>query len=160
MILNSRTPWLSLIALVVLVLSACSAADGAEEGSSVTGGAIELAVSETCTDVSDPQCVSVNGVNVVLPSVFERANVEDAVVAAVEGQNAVDVTFSSDGEVVFNTLSDKAAQAGDAARLVMKIGGKIQAAVTVMQALDGNQMQIILSPEESAQEVVDLIRAG
>lgn len=158
--MNSRTPWLSLVALVVLVLSSCSAADGAEERSSVTGGAIELAVSETCTDVSDPQCVSVNGVNVVLPSVFERANVEDAAVAAVEGQNAVDVTFSTDGEVVFNTLSDKAVQAGDAARLVMKIGGEIQAAVTVMQALDGNQMQIILSPEESAQEVVDLIRAG
>ena len=158
--MTSRAPKLSLVAFVVLVLSACSAADGAEERSSVTGGTIEVAVSETCTDVSDPQCVSVNGVNVVLPSEFERANVEDAAAAAVGGQNAVDVTFSKDGAIVFNALSERAAQAGDAARLVMKIGGEIQAAVTVMQALDGNQVQIILSPEDSAQEVVDLIREG
>ena len=158
--MNSRTLRLSLIALVVLVLSACSAADGAEKRSSVTGGAIELAVSEMCTDVSDPQCVVVDGVNIVLPPVFERANVEDANVAADEGRNAVDVTFSKDGAVVFNTLSDKAAEAGGTARLVMKIGGEIQAAVTVMQALEGNQVQIVLSPEDSAQEVLDLIRAG
>ena len=158
--MTSRTPTLCLVALVVLVLSACSTADGAEQQSSATGGAIELAVSEACTDVSDPQCVSVDGVNVLLPSEYERANVEDAAVATVEGQNAVDVTLSKEGAVVFNALTEKAVQAGDAARLVLKIGGEIQAAVTVVEALEGNQLQIILSPEDSAQEVVDMIREG
>ena len=118
-----------------------------------------MAVSETCTEVS-PQCVSVNGVNVVLPSAFEQASVEAAAVAEGNGQNAVDVTFSKDGEVVFHALTEKAAKAGAAARLVMKIGGELQAAVAVMQALEGNHLQINLSPDDSAQKVVDLIHEG
>ena len=155
----SRTPRFALVVLVVLALSACSAAGSAEERPSVTGGTIELAVSETCTEVS-PQCVSVNGENVVLPSAFERAGVEDAAVAEGEGQNAVDVTFSDDGQAVLHALTEKAAQAGTAARLVMKIGGELQAAVAVMQALEGDHLQINLSPKDSAQEVVDLIHEG
>ena len=158
--MTSRTPGLSLAALAVLVLSACSVVGGADDSPPVTGGTIELAVSETCTDVSDPQCVSVDGEHVVLPPAFERAGVEDAAVAEGEGRNAVDVTFSEDGEAVFHALTKKAARAGGSARLVIKIGGEMRAAVAVMQALEGDHLQIVLAPDDSAREVVDLIHGG
>jgi len=100
----------------------------------------------------------VNGENVVLPSAFERAGVEDATIA--EGQNAVDVTFDKAGAVVFQTLADKAVQGGDSMRLMIKIGGQIQAAVVVMEVSEGDQVQISASPDKSAQELVDLIHKG
>lgn len=158
--MTSRTSRLSLVVLVVLALSACSAADGVDETSSVTGGTIEVAVSETCAERSGPQCVSVNGENIVPPSAFVRAGVEDATVAEGEGENAVNVTLNKDGAEVFHTLTEKATRAGDAARLVIKIGGKLQATALVMQAMEGDHIQIILEPDDSAQEVVDRIHRG
>lgn len=157
--MTSRTPRLSLAVLAVLALSACSAAAGADEASPGTGGVIEMAISETCTDGSDAQCVSVNGTSVLLPSGFEVAGVRDSSVAE-DGQNMVDVTFDNDGAEVFHALTEKAVGAGDSARLVIKIGGELQAAVLVMEALTGDQAQIGLSPDVSAKEIVDLIRAG
>jgi len=148
------------LVLAVLALSACSTAPSIDATSSVRGGAIELAVSQTCAAGSDLQCVSVNGEKIVLPAAFERAGVEDATVAEGEGQHAVDVTFSDDGAVVFHTLTGNAAGAGNSARLVIKIGGEIQGAVVVMQALEGDQVQIALSPDDNAQGIVDLIRRG
>lgn len=162
----SRTPRLSLVALGVLGLlgvpglSGCSAAVGADEPSSDTGGAIELAVSETCPEASDTRCVLVNGQSVVLPSQFERASVEDAAVAEREEHNAVDVAFSEEGAAVLNALTGKAVRAGDTARLIVKIGGEIQAAVAVMEALDGTHLQLSLSPDDDAHEIVNLIREG
>ncbi|MHB1329975.1 MAG: hypothetical protein ACYC2K_17385 [Gemmatimonadales bacterium] len=154
-----RASRFSLIAIVILVLSACSDLNGADDGSLATEGVIELAVSETCTEVS-PQCLSVNGGNVLLPSAFERASVVGAALAAGEGQNAVDITFSEDGEAVLHALTEKAARAGEAARLVLKIGGEIRAAVRVMQVLEDDHIQIILSSDDSAQKLVDLIHQG
>ena len=119
-----------------------------------------MAVSQTCAASSDLHCVAVTGENVVLPSAFERAGVGDAAVAEGEGRNAVDVTFSEDGAVVFHALTEKAAGAGSTARLVMRIGGELKAAVVVMQAMEGDQVQIGLSPDDNAQGVVDLIRRG
>jgi hypothetical protein len=139
---------------------ACSTPGGPNGTSSSTGAAIELAVSKTCAEASDPHCVSGNGENVALPSAFERAGVEDAAVAEGAGQNAVGVTFDEDGAAVFHTLTKQAARAGRTARLVIKIGDELQAAVVVPQALEGDQVQIMLSPDESAQKVVDLIRGG
>ena len=156
----SRTSRLSLVLLVVLVLSGCSAGVGTGDSASAAGGAIELAVSQTCADGADPQCVQVNGENVVLPSALERAGVKDATIAEGEGQNAVDVTFTEDGAIVFNALTVKAVQAGDSARLIIKIGGEIQAAVVVMEAMEGAHVQISVSPDDNAQEVVDLIQKG
>ena len=158
--MTSRLARLSMAAPVLLLLSACSAATGADETPSATGGAIELAVSETCTHGSDAQCIAVNGQYVVLPSAFERAGVEDAAVTDGEGQNAVGVTFTDDGAEILHALTEKAAGAGSTARLVMKIGDEIQAAVAVMQAIEGNYVQIALSPDDSAPDLVDLIRAG
>jgi hypothetical protein len=161
----SRTPRLYLVVLAVLVLSACSAAAG-NSGASGTnstspsaGAAIELAVSETCTEGSDPECVSVNGENVLLPATFERAGVQDSGIAG-NGLNAVNVTFSEDGAVVLHSLTEKAAGAGSSARLVLKIGGELKAAVVVMAALDGDQVQFSLAPDDSAQQVVDQIQEG
>lgn len=157
--MTSRTPAISLVALVLLVLSACSAAGGADETSSIARGTIELAVSETCTDGSDPQCVSVNGQSVLSPSAFERAGVENAAVAEGEGRNAVDVTFNAEGTEIFHALTEKAAQAGSTARLVMKFGDEMRA-VAVPEAIERDQVQIMLSPDEDAQELVDLIHGG
>lgn len=158
--MTSRTPRLPLVVLIVLALSACSAAVGTTKTSPVTGGTIELAVSETCAEGADPQCVAVNGENVVLPSAFERASVENATVAEAKGQNAVDVTFNKDGAAVFHALTEKAARGGNSARLVMKAGNRLLAAVAVMHALEGDHVQINLSPDVSAQEVADLIHGG
>lgn len=152
-----RTRGLFLLVPVLLALSACaSAGAGAnDKTSSTTQGAIEFAVSETCAEGSDAECVSVNGESITLPSIFERAGVEAAAVAQGEGQNAIDVTFTDDGAAVLHTLSEQAA--GGTARLVMQISDEIVAAVMVPEALEGKQLQIALSPEESAQEIVDLI---
>ncbi len=158
--MTSRLRKFCLVIPILLALSGCSAAGSVNEASLTSGGTIELAVSETCAEGSDTQCVSVNGENVILPSAFERAGVEDAAVAEGEGQSAVDVTFNSDGAAVLQTLTEQAAQAGDTARLVMKIGGEIKASVAVMGALKGNHIQFILSPDDNSQEVVDLIQGG
>ena len=119
-----------------------------------------MAVAEACAKGSDPKCVSVKGEHVVLPAAFERAGVEDATASEGQGPNTVDVTFTKEGATVLHTLTEKAARAGDSARLVVKIGGEIQAVVTVMQAVDNGRVQIGLSPEESAQEAIDLIHGG
>jgi hypothetical protein len=158
--MNSPTLHIASLVLVVLALSACSSTPGIVATPTNAGGAIELAVSQTCATSSGPQCVAVNGENVVLPAVFERAGVGNAAVAEGEGRNAVDVTFNQEGAVVFRALTEKAAGAGSTARLVMRIGGELKAAVVVMQAMENDQVQIGLSPDDNAQGVVDLIRRG
>lgn len=168
--MTARTRKISLAVLAVLALSACSTGVGASETPSTnvgtietpsaTGGAIELSVAEVCAKGSDPKCVSVKGENVVLPSAFERASVEDATAAEGQGPNTVDVTFTKEGAAVLHTLTEKAARAKDSARLVMKIGGEIQSVVTVMEAVKEDRVQIDFSPDISAQEAIDLIHAG
>lgn len=120
---------------------------------------IEMAVSETCIEGSDAECVSINGANVLLPSAFEQAGVRDSSIAD-SGQNAIDVRFDEDGAKVFHSLTEQAAEAGDSARLVFRIGGELQAAVAVMEALESDQVQIGLPPDDSAQEMVALIQEG
>ena len=158
--MTSRNPRLPLLVVVVLALSGCSAAAGTDDTASAPVGSIEFAVSETCTDEASPNCVAINGEKVVPPSVFERADVEDATIAEGAGQNAVDVTFNDEGAMVFHALTDKAIQAGETGRLVIKIGGEIQAAVRVMEATKDDHVQLSASPENTAQEIVDLIRKG
>ena len=153
--MTSRMNRLTLVAVIVVALSACSTASGEDEPRPTVGGAIELAVSETCSDESDPQCVSVNGENVVSPSAFERADVEDAV--AVDGQNAVVITFSDDGAAILRTLTEQAAEAGETARLVLVIGDEILTAVRVIEPLTDATVQIVLGPDKSAQDVIALI---
>jgi len=154
---TTRTTRLSLVLLAVVALSACSASD---DDSSVTSGTIGLAVSETCLDESDPQCVSVNGERVLSPSGFEQAGVQATAVTETDGQNAIEVTFDADGAEIFSALTERAADAGDTARLIVKFGDQIVAAVAVMEAVETDRMQLGLSPEEDAQDLIDLIDEG
>lgn len=157
--MTSRTARLRLVApavLAVVALSACSATAGAEEASPGAGHTIEMAVSELCTDAAASECVTVNGDAVVLPTAFDQAGVESASVAE-DGQNAIDVTFTAAGAEVLHALTEQAAVAGNTARLVIRIGGELRAAVVVMQALEGDEVQIGLSEENSAPELVELI---
>lgn len=158
--MNPLTPRLALAVLTMLALSACSPnADGSQTPSD-TGAAVEAAVSETCVAGSDPKCVLVKGENVVLPSDFERVGVKNVSAAGDQSPNTVDVTFTKDGTKVFRALTEKAAQTGSSERLLLKIGGEVQAVVTVMQAIDNGRVQIDFSPDHSAQEAIDLIQAG
>jgi hypothetical protein len=154
--MTSRTNMLSLVAVMCLALSACSTTNGEDESRPTAGGAIELAVSETCSDESDPQCVSVNGEGVVFPSAFERADVDDAV--AIDGQNAIALTLSADGAEVLRTLTEQAAEGAETARLVIAVGDELLAAVRVIDPLTDGTVQLGLPPEESAQDLIALIK--
>ena len=158
--MNTRTRGLSLLILIALALGGCSTAVEPGLTSETPGGTIELAVSETCVEGSDSQCVSVQGQYIVSPAVFKTATIEDAVASERDGQNTVDVTFTDDGAAIVNSLTAEAVQAGGEARLVMRIGDEIRAAVTVAEPLTGDSLTIALSPDDSAQEVVDLINKG
>ena len=158
--MHPGTPKFFLVMLILTTLSACSAAGGADEASSGAGGTVGLAVSETCTEGSDPQCVAVNGESVLSPSAYEPAGVEDAAVAEGGGQNAIDLTFDDEGARVFHALTAQAAEAGGTARLVMEFGDEIVAAVAVPAAMESDQVQMMLSPDDSAQNLVDLIHEG
>lgn len=155
--MNTRTHCLSILALVGLALSGCSAAVESSQTSDASGGAIEFAVAETCSEGSDPQCVPVDGQYIKSPAAFTPATVEIATVADVSAQNGVDVTFTDDGAAVLNSITVEAIQAGGKARLVMKVGDDMLAAVMVAAPLTGNSLTIVLSPDDNAQEVADLL---
>lgn len=158
--MNFRIPRYFLVVFALFSLSACSAGVGTNDAGSATGGAIELAAADVCFEEADPNCVSVMGEHLMLTFAFERAGVEDATVAEDQGPNTVDVTFTKDGAAVLRTVTEEAAQAGDSARLVIKIGEEIHSVVTVMQAIEDGRAQIGLRPDISAQEGIELIRAG
>ncbi|MDH6236570.1 hypothetical protein [Cryobacterium sp. CG_9.6] len=156
--MTSRTRGLYLLIPMLLALSACTGVEGSAETPPNTGGAIELAVTDTCAEAADAQCVSVNGESIVLPSTFQRAGVKDVAVAQSEGQNAVDVTFTQGGATLLHTLTEQATT--ETARLVVKVGDELVSAVTVMEPVEGDQLRITLSPDDSAQNIVDLIRGA
>ena len=158
--MNNRTRGLSLLALIGLALGGCSAAVESGPTSETPGGAIELAVSETCLEGSSSQCVLVEGEYIVSPAAFKTATVVEAVASERDGQNTVNVTFTNAGASIVNSLTTEAVQAGGEARLVMRIGDEIRAAVTVAEPLTGESLLIALSPEDSGQQVVDLIKKG
>lgn len=158
--MTSRTARLSLAILFVFTLSACSASSGANQTPSAAGGAVEVAVSKTCTEGTAPACVSVNGEYVILPESFERVGVQDVSPSESQGPNTVDVILTETGTKAFHTLTKKAAQAGSSERLLLKIGGELQSAVSVMAPIDNGLLQIDFSPEITAQQAIDLIRAN
>jgi preprotein translocase subunit SecD len=156
----SRMRWLPLILLVVLALSACSTPVATHTTSPASAAAIYLAVSKTCVEGSGPECVSVNGENVLVPGAFQRAGVTKVSFAEGDTQNEVNVTLSKDGTTVFHALTKKAAQAGNSARLVLKAGHEMLAADVVRQALTGSHVQIVFPRGGAAQKAADLIREG
>jgi hypothetical protein len=147
---------LVLVSILALALSGCDPTGVPGTTPPATGGFVELAVSETCAEESNPHCIHIGDDYVMRPSTFEDAPVANA--AASEGQqDAVDLTFTAEGAAVLQDLTDQAAQAEGDARLLLKAGGKIVGATVVMEALQGDHVTIALPPEHTAQEVLDLI---
>ncbi|WP_163544753.1 hypothetical protein [Occultella kanbiaonis] len=153
------------VGLLVLVASACSAG-GAGDGPTPTptGGAIELAVAQSCTPGSGADCVPVNGEHVEVGAAeFSRAGVADAAAVPDAGDHdAVDLTFDPDGTAVLQDLSAQAVGAGDTARLVMRVGETLVSAAAVPEPLEEavGTVRIALPEGTSADDVVELIRAG
>ncbi|WP_165068370.1 type VI secretion system baseplate subunit TssF [Marisediminicola senii] len=163
--MTSRLLMLPLSAMLVLAFAGCTPGgdgytDDDREPATATGGALELAVSEICTDQSELECVSVGGQRIVAPASFQRAGVAEATAARGDGASAVEVTFDKNGTAVFAALTSQAAGAGDAARLVIGVGGDIHSAVSVLEALDTSEVRIVLGPGEDPDDLVDLIREG
>jgi hypothetical protein len=145
------------VCLGVLILSGCSAGGGAD-GPTATAGAIEVAVSETCAADSTPECVAVNGEHVVVAAAdFLRAEVEAVAVADDQQGNAVDVTLSSEGAAVLETSTAEVAQAGDDARLVIKVGSEVLSAVAVPETLKGEHFLLALPGKLSAEEFIEKV---
>ena len=112
--------------ILALALSGC--ATTAVPGTTPTAtpkGFLELAISETCTKGSDPQCILIGDDYVMHPATFEDAPVANAAASEGEQQDAVDITFTAEGAAVLHDLTGQAAQAGGDSRLLLKAGGEI-----------------------------------
>ncbi len=145
------------LGILVLVSSGC-AADGGTDGPAATAGAIEVAASETCAAGSAPECVPVNGEHVlVAASDLRRAEVEAVTVADGQPGDAVDITLSSEGAAVLETLTSEVAKAGDDGRLVIMVGSEVLSAVAVAEALRDDHFVIALPAGTSAQEFIESV---
>lgn len=155
-----HTRQLIVITLVTLGLWGCAAADTSNPPSTSNEGSIELSLSETCDERSDPQCIHVGNQYVLQPSGFERAAVENAVAHNEEQQNTVDITFTDRGAKLFNELTAQASDADTESRLLLKVGDKILAAVSVHAPLSGDQVTLALSPEDDAYAIIEQIQGS
>ena len=129
-----------------------------------TGG-LGVAVTSTCEYGSDPQCLDVSGQYVLVdPAAFSRAGVASVEVTgsddsqADDGQ-AVSVRFDEEGAALFREATAEAADAGGDARLLLRAGDVVVSAVTVLQEIEGDTVQI-LPGDEDAQDLADRILAG
>ncbi|MBI9115601.1 hypothetical protein [Sanguibacter suaedae] len=152
---NSRRT--TLLVIVAAALGGCAAEEEPDQTPGAPSGTVGLAVSVTCDEGSDPLCVPIGDQHVMSPAGYQAVPVDDAAVAERDGQNSVALTFTEDGADALTALTEEAAEAGDSARLVMRVGDEIRSAVEVPGPVDGNTLTIALPPDESAQEVVDLI---
>ncbi|NQX06036.1 hypothetical protein HQQ82_13605 [Rathayibacter sp. VKM Ac-2856] len=134
-----------------------------------TGG-LGVAVTSTCEYGSDPQCLDVAGQYVLVdPAAFSRAGVASVEVTgsddgqADDGQaddgQAVSVRFDEEGAALFREATAEAAEAGGDARLLLRAGDVVVSAVTVLQEIEGDTVQI-LPGDEDAQDLADRILAG
>ncbi|SFR84616.1 hypothetical protein SAMN05428970_3026 [Agromyces sp. CF514] len=146
--MGSQVCRLSAVGLLILAMSGCSAGDGSGEGSPAGGeGGLEMAVAQTCTSGSAPECVSVNGEYVLIVDAdFVRAGVETAEAVSDGSTDAVDVKFDEDGAQVFEALTAEAAESAGTARLVIKVGDDVLSAVTVVEPMQGDTAVIALPP--------------
>lgn len=153
---------LAAMAPLLLTLTACAGGGSAGEettpapldnSSTESAPALEMAVSETCADDSNSQCVSINGESVlVIPSDFERVGVDTATSA---GPSAIDVTLNRDGAEIVQRLTTEALQASENARLVTKLDTDLLSAVRVQGTLHSEHLQIHISPGVDADSVLE-----
>jgi hypothetical protein len=147
--------------LLLLAMSGCSAAGGADESARTSAGGIEMAVSQTCVSGTAPECVSVNGEYVmIVPSDFVHVGVDDAEAVADGGTVAVDVRFDGEGAKVFQAFTAEAAETGETARLVIKVGDTVVSAVAVLEPWEGDSVLIALPPDESADRLIGVIQGS
>lgn len=147
--------------LLLLAMSGCSAAGGADESAPTSAGGIEMAVSQTCVSGSAPECVSVNGEYVmIVPSDFVHAGVDEAKAVANGGTDAVDVRFDGEGARVLQIVTAEAAESGETARLVIKVADTVVSAVAVLEVLEGDSVLIALPLDESADQLIGMIQGS
>jgi hypothetical protein len=152
-----RRTWGAVVALAVLVLSGC--AQGVAADSSTTGGAIEVAVTKTCTEDASADCVEINGEKVlVTDDAFRRVDLEAVSAADDQSGNAVDVELTQDGAAVLAASTTAASEAGEDARLVIRAGGEVVAAVKVIEPISDDHVVIALPSDVTVQEFADQTR--
>lgn len=151
---------LAAVSVLALALSGCATATVPGTTPTASESFVELAISERCTEGSDPQCILVGDDYVMRPSTFERAPVANAAASEGQQQDAVDITFTAEGAAILHDLTGQAAQAGGDSRLLLKAGGEIIGAAVVMEALQGDHVTIALPPERTAVEVLDLVHGA
>ena len=143
------------VAVILLALAGCT-----PPAPEAVGGGLDLAVSAVCEAGADPQCVAVGGQDVLVdPAAFTRAGVASVEVSGTGDARTVDVRFDEDGAELFRDATAEAAGAGPDARVLLRAGDVVVSAVAVMQAIEGDSVQI-LPGDEDAQELADRIRAG
>lgn len=145
---------LTLALTLLAALTACSSPG--TEASNATRGALELAVSQTCAPGSDPQCIPFYDEHIlVVYSAFERAGVDSASGDPSTGESdMITVQLGSEGTPVVRRMTAEAMQAGEHARLVMKVGDDIVSAVRVQGELHGDHLQIALPPDASTEDIL------
>ena len=160
MAMTQRTSGFALALLVSLGLCGCTAATDSSPSPEPTGGSIGLAVSETCDEGSESQCIPVGNEHVMEPSVFEDAAVENAVASDTTEQSSIDVTFTDEGADVLHNLTTQASDADAESRLLIKVDDEILAAVAVHEPLSGDHVGLGLSPEDDPDAIIELIRGS
>ncbi|NQX17211.1 hypothetical protein [Rathayibacter sp. VKM Ac-2857] len=141
----------------ILVLALAGCASPADPEPEAAGGGLDIAVSSVCEVGADPQCTAVGGQDVLVdPAAFTRAGVASVEVSGTGDAQTVDVRFDEDGAELFQDATAEAAGAGPDARLLLRAGDVVVSAVAVMQAIEGDSVQI-LPGDEDAQDLADRI---
>lgn len=156
----NRTSKVAVVILSSLALAGCTTPSDSGPESSPTEGSIEFAVSETCGEGTVAECISLVQESVIRPADFDAASVIEAEVSDDSQENAVDITLTEEGSKILTELTEEASEQGDDARLVVKVGDEIIAAVRVEEPLVGENLTVSLAPDEDPQEIVELIRGS
>ena len=154
--------WQVGVAGMLLTLGACGQAKAGDPVASTSdrGGAIGLAVSQTCTPGSRPDCEAIGDEYVIVaPSDFARVGVTTATPAP-DGSGAVDLVLDAEGARAFSEASGQVAQKGDDGRLVLSVEAEVLSAVRVPTPVAVKHMQISLPDHLRAEDVARQISGG
>ena len=147
---------------MLLMLGACGPANAGKPVASTSGrvGAVKLAVSQTCTPGSTPDCKAVGDEYVVVtPAAFARVGVTTATPAA-DGSAAVDVVLDPDGARAFSDAAGQVAQKGEGGRLVLGVEAELLSAVSVPAPMAVTKLRIALPDHLHAEDVARRINNG
>lgn len=121
---------------------------------------MQLAVSQTCTPGSAPDCESVGDEHIVVTaSDFIRVGVISAAPAR-DGIPAIDVEFDAEGAIAFSQASKDVVEKGDDGRLVLRADDHVLGAVRVPSPVAVSQLRIFLQDDLSAEDAARWITGG